>query len=154
MFRRTNDPQASEITAPERVDSVLGPGIAWQGQITGTGGVRIEGAFDGEIALRGLVVVGEGGRVTCEHIRAVTVVVAGSVKGDITAQKVEITRTGRVWGDVVAESFSTEEGAFLRGKITMEEQVDLGLGLVSSEEQEQAYPETGEEVEAPHSDES
>ncbi|NIS79064.1 MAG: hypothetical protein GTO14_02305, partial [Anaerolineales bacterium] len=129
MFRRTNDVQAREITPPERVDSVLGPGIAWQGQITGTGGVRIEGAFDGEITLRGLVVVGEGGRVTCEHIRAVTVVVAGSVKGDITAQKVEITRTGRVWGDVVAVSFSTEEGAFLRGKITMEEQIDLGLGL-------------------------
>ena len=152
MFRRTNDVQASEISAPERVDSVLGPAIAWQGQISGTGGIRIEGAFDGEIALRGLVVVGEGGRVTCEHIRAVTVVVAGSVKGDITAQKVEITRTGRVWGDVVAESFSTEEGAFLRGKITMEEQVDLGLGLLPSEEQ--AIPETGEGVEAPHADEA
>ena len=58
------------------------------------------------------------------------------MKGDITAGKVEITRTGRVWGDVVTTSFSTEEGAFLRGKITMEEQVDLGLGP-SAEEQEQ-----------------
>jgi hypothetical protein len=28
---------------------------------------------------------------------------------------------------VVAESFSTEEGAFLRGQITMEERVELGL---------------------------
>jgi hypothetical protein len=28
---------------------------------------------------------------------------------------------------VVTESFSTEEGAFLRGQITMEERVDLGL---------------------------
>lgn len=154
MFRRTNDVQAREITPPERVDSVLGPGIAWQGQITGTGGVRIEGAFDGEITLRGLVVVGEGGRVTCEHIRAVTVVVAGSVKGDITAQKVEITRTGRVWGDVVAVSFSTEEGAFLRGKITMEEQIDLGLGLEPTEAMGQASPEMGDEVETSPPDES
>jgi len=53
--------------------------------------------------------------------------VAGSVKGNITARKVEITRTGRVWGNVVTTSLSTEEGAFLKGEITMEEELDLGL---------------------------
>jgi cytoskeletal protein CcmA (bactofilin family) len=125
MFRRATE-ELREIT--ERVDSVLGPGISWQGSLSGTGGVRIDGAFDGEIALRGLVVIGEQGRVTSPHIRAATVIVAGSVKGDITAGKVEIMRTGRLWGDVVTTSFSTEEGGFMRGKITMEEQVDLGLG--------------------------
>ena len=128
MFRKSSAQSTAIGQGQARVDSVLGAGVAWQGQISGTGGVRIEGTFDGEIALRGLVVIGEQGRVTCEHIRAMTVIVAGSVKGDITAHKLEITRTGRVWGDVVAASFSTEEGAFLRGKITMEEQVDLGLG--------------------------
>lgn len=128
VFRRPGD-RASEIReVTEQVDSILGSGVAWQGTLTGTGGIRIDGAFDGEIALRGLVVIGEQGRVTCKHIRAATVIVAGSVKGDLTAGRVEIARTGRVWGDVVTTSFSTEEGAFLRGKITMEEQVDLGLG--------------------------
>src|SRR4030042_2141719 len=127
MFRRPNE-KTQPVTDPvERVDSVLGPGIAWQGAISGSGGVRIDGAFDGDIHLRGLVVIGEQGRVTCKQIRAATVVVAGSVKGDITAQRVEITRSGRVWGDVVTTSFSTEEGAFLRGQIRMEEHLDLGL---------------------------
>jgi cytoskeletal protein CcmA (bactofilin family) len=140
MFRRKNEINATSEKISERVDSVFGPGIAWQGQVSGTGGVRIEGAFDGEIALRGLVVIGERGRVTCEHIRAMMVIVAGSVKGDITANKVEITRTGRVWGDVVTMSFSTQEGAFLRGKITMEEELDLGLGQVA-ELDEEAEPE-------------
>ena len=128
MFRRPGERGAEIVETTERVDSILGPGVAWQGTLTGTGGIRIDGAFDGEIALRGLVVIGEQGRVTSDHIRAATVIVAGSVKGDITAGRVEITRTGRVWGDVVTTSFSTEEGAFLRGKITMEEKVDLGLG--------------------------
>lgn len=140
MFRRKNEFTATSEKISERVDSVFGPGIAWQGQVSGTGGVRIEGAFDGEIALRGLVVIGERGRVTCEHIRAMTVIVAGSVKGDITANKVEITRTGRVWGNVVTKTFSTQEGAFLRGKITMEEELDLGLGPVP-ELDEEAVPE-------------
>jgi cytoskeletal protein CcmA (bactofilin family) len=89
--------------------------------------VRIEGAFDGQITVNGVVVIGEQGRVTTGHIRAKSVIVSGSVKGDISAQRVEISRTGRVWGDVTTVSFSTEEGAFLRGQITMEDELELGL---------------------------
>jgi len=137
VFRRSGNRSTEIREVTEQVDSILGSGVAWQGTLTGTGGIRIDGAFDGEIALRGLVVIGEQGRVTCEHIRAATVIVAGSVKGAITAGKVEIARTGRVWGDVVTTSFSTEEGAFLRGKITMEDQVDLGLGPSSKAEGEE-----------------
>jgi cytoskeletal protein CcmA (bactofilin family) len=84
--------------------------------------VRIEGAFEGEIALHGLLVVGEAGRVTCEHLRANLVIVAGMVKGDITADKVEIRSTGRVWGNVTTAAFATEEGAFLRGQVTMRDE--------------------------------
>jgi cytoskeletal protein CcmA (bactofilin family) len=73
------------------------------------------------------LVVGESGRVTCENIRAANVIVAGAVKGNITTQKLEIRATGRVWGDVITTSFVTEDGAFLRGQIRMEDQVDLGL---------------------------
>lgn len=127
MFRRKDAGEERSPSAPERVDSVFGAGLTWKGDLGGQGGVRIEGAFEGDIALHGLVVVGEEGRLVCRTLRATTVVVAGSVRGDITAQRVEITRTGRVWGNVVTESFSTEEGAFLRGQITMEERVDLGL---------------------------
>jgi cytoskeletal protein CcmA (bactofilin family) len=60
-------------------------------------------------------------------LQAQTVIVAGAVKGNITAEKLEIRSTGRVWGDVVTSAFSTEEGAFLRGQITMEERVQLNL---------------------------
>ncbi len=122
MFRRKDETPAE---GADRVDSVIGAGLALKGTLTGTGGIRIEGAFEGDVELLGLVVVGEQGRVTCRHLKAGTVVVAGSVRGDITAQRVEIMRTGRVWGNVVTASFSTEEGAFLRGQITMEEKVDM-----------------------------
>ncbi|MDD5468032.1 MAG: polymer-forming cytoskeletal protein [Anaerolineales bacterium] len=130
MFRKREDsllPSLQQAGPTERITSVLGSGITWKGALSGSGGIRIEGAFDGDIAIRGLLVVGETGRVTCEHLRANVVIVAGAVKGDITAEKVEIRSTGRVWGNVVTAAFATEEGAFLRGQITMEEEVDIGL---------------------------
>ena len=129
MFRRREDitpaKSANASTADNRVTSVLGPGIAWKGSISGSGGVRIEGAFDGNIHMRGMLVVGETGRVTSEHVRANLVIVAGALQGNITAQKVEIRSTGRVWGDVVTSAFATEEGAFLRGQVTMEEGIEI-----------------------------
>lgn len=132
MFKRTPTPTDSTqpILAVERITSVLGPGIVWHGSINGSGGVRIEGAFEGEIALRGMLVVGETGRVTCQDVRANAVIVAGAIRGNITTQKLEIRATGRVWGDVVTTAFVTEEGAFLRGQIRMEETVELELGPV------------------------
>jgi cytoskeletal protein CcmA (bactofilin family) len=128
MFRKRDENNIPSVKpAPtERVTSVLGPGIIWQGSISGSGGIRIEGAFQGQINLRGLLVIGESGRVSCEHLYANAVIIAGAVKGDITAEKVEIRSTGRVWGNVVATSFATEEGAFLRGKIQMEDKVEIG----------------------------
>ena len=65
MFRKNNPPPSAPVPPIERVTSVLGPGINWQGNLHGSGGVRIEGTFEGEVAVRGLIVVGETGRVTC-----------------------------------------------------------------------------------------
>ena len=134
MFRKRDEiqPAAGTPQPATRVTSVLGPGISWKGAINGQGGVRVEGAFEGDISLRGMLVVGETGRITCEHVRANIVIVAGGLKGNITAEKVEIRATGRVWGDVVTSAFATEEGSFLRGQIRMEESVDIGLAAPES----------------------
>jgi cytoskeletal protein CcmA (bactofilin family) len=142
MFRTSKDEGRD---TSERVTSVLGEGISWQGKISGTGGIRIEGAFEGEIEVRGLVVIAERGRVSCEHILAESVIIAGSMKGDITAKRVQISQTGRVWGSVVTQSFSTDEGAFLKGQITMQDEVDLGFTPgAESEAQEEASETEGE----------
>jgi cytoskeletal protein CcmA (bactofilin family) len=131
MFRRRPITQpissASQQAPAERITSVIGSGITWKGDLSGTGGVRVEGALEGDVALRGLLVVSETGKITGQSLRANMVIVAGVVRADITAEKLEIRKNGRVWGNVVTAAFATEEGSFLRGQIRMEEQVDLGL---------------------------
>ncbi len=132
MFRRGGRriPESEETAAPQpvaaplgRVTSVVGPEVQIKGRISGRGGIRVEGSFEGEIDFDGLLVVAESGRVTCEEARAKAIVVAGIFKGNLVAERVEIRKTGRVWGDVVTTSFATEEGAFLRGQIRMEERL-------------------------------
>ncbi len=136
MFRKKEEIEGLENKASspaERITTVLGDGINYTGKLSGRGGVRIESAFEGEISLNGLLVVGLTGRITCEEIHATTVVVAGAVRGNIIADKVEIRKSGRVWGNVTALAFSTEEGAFLRGNIQMEEKLDLAFSNATEE---------------------
>jgi len=111
-----------------KVESVLGPGIHYKGTITGAGGIRIEGCLDGAVNITGPVVIAEGAKVTAD-IRASAVSVAGSVKGNITAGKVEILSTGRIWGDVLTGALATEEGSFLRGEIKMEDEIETPPNL-------------------------
>lgn len=140
MFRRVISPAVQDTAPVDRITSVLGPGVIWKGDLRGSGGIRIEGNFEGEIILRGMLVVGETGKVTCENLSANTVIVAGLVKGNIKAEKLEIRSTGRVWGDVHVVAFSTEEGSFLRGHVTMEDRVELSLDNPVNE----ANPETSQ----------
>jgi cytoskeletal protein CcmA (bactofilin family) len=147
MFRKRTDPnptvpvpQPPPAAALDRITSVLSSGINWKGNLGGSGGVRIEGNFEGDIAMRGLLVVGETGKVTSQTLRANTIIIAGTVRGDITAERLEIRSTGKVWGNVVTVSFSTEEGAFLRGQITMEDKVEISPVPMPENPPENAAP--------------
>jgi cytoskeletal protein CcmA (bactofilin family) len=104
-----------------KIESVLGPGVHFKGQLSGTGGIRIEGTFDGHIAVNGPVVIADGAKVTAD-VTATAVTVGGSLQGNITAGKVSILSTGRVWGDLTTGAFATEEGAYLRGQVRMEDE--------------------------------
>lgn len=103
------------------IETVLGPGVHYKGTLNGAAGVRIEGSFDGSINIKGPVVIADGAKVTAD-IQASAVSVGGSVRGNITAGKVEILATGRVWGDLTTSAFASEEGAFLRGSVKMEDE--------------------------------
>ena len=125
MFKRREEPTPKIDVVPVqiRVTSILGESTSWKGELTGKGGIRIEGLFEGTIDLEGLIIVDRKGRVESDLIKADTVIIGGSVRSDIQAKRVEIRSTGRVWGNVTTVLFSTEEGAYLRGEIQMEEEV-------------------------------
>ena len=123
MFQRKNNSPLPEVLRTSgKIETVLGPGISIKGVLTGKGGVRIEGVFEGKIDIEGPLVVGDAGKVVSEEIRAPSVVAGGTLQANVIADKVQVLRTGRVYGDVTTSNLSTEEGGFLKGTIRMPEE--------------------------------
>ena len=105
-------------TTLEPARSILGPSVALRGELAGDEDLVIEGQFDGTVHLgEHCVTVGAQGQVKAE-IQALRVVVQGSVTGNITArERIEIRKTGRVMGDLMAAGIAIEDGAYFKGSI-------------------------------------
>lgn len=103
---------------PVGFETVLGASCTLDGTLVSTGNVRLDGTFNGSLDIHGNVLVGETAKIEAD-ITAKNISIAGAVRGNVTGKKVQLLRTGRVWGDITATALSTEEGAFIDGKISM-----------------------------------
>ena len=100
--------------------AMIGNGVRIAGDITADTDMKVEGLIEGRI-LQGsqLVEIGEQGRVIA-NIHAREVKIGGEVAGDIRGEeKVMITRTGRVQGNIIAPRVQLEDGSLFRGSIEM-----------------------------------
>jgi len=115
-----NLPQTGALTARQPVgfETVIGSNSTLYGELRCQSDVRIDGTFEGTLEIEGNVLVGESGKINAD-IHAKNVSVAGAVRGDISGKKVQLLRTARVWGNITASAITTEEGAFIDGKLTM-----------------------------------
>lgn len=115
---RVPAPQLVSAQSPIGFETVLGSGSVMEGHFKSSGNVRLDGTFTGTLEISGSVLVGETAKITAD-IHAKNVSIAGAVRGNVSGKKVQLLRTGRIWGDINAAALTTEEGAFIDGKITM-----------------------------------
>src|SRR5512137_252496 len=88
----------------EAMNAFLGEGTSFKGVLTFEGTVRIDGRMEGEIITKDTLVVGEAATVSAT-IHTGVVVVSGTVRGDIIAEKkVEILATGKLYGNITTPS--------------------------------------------------
>jgi len=101
--------------------AVIGPGIHINGDISGDENLLIEGRVDGKIQLKSHQVdIGEGGKVKAD-ISAKVIRISGKVRGDLNgAEKVVISGTGNVHGNITAPRMTLEDGAIFKGSIDMD----------------------------------
>jgi cytoskeletal protein CcmA (bactofilin family) len=101
-----------------KIETVIGPNCRINGILQSDGGIRIEGMFDGQIQTTGNLVIAESAKVIAE-VQAYNMVLSGSLKGNVTANRIEITESGKLWGDLNVNSLLLNEGAFLKGQTNM-----------------------------------
>jgi len=100
--------------------ATIGKSIVVRGEVSGTEALYIEGKVEGAIDLpHNKVTVGRNG-IVLANIRALEIVVIGTVRGNCQADgKLDIRGEGSLIGDVIAARISIEEGAILRGEVTL-----------------------------------
>jgi cytoskeletal protein CcmA (bactofilin family) len=111
-------PSSTLPQSPVGFETVLGANSTMDGTLQSNANVRLDGAFTGTLEITGNVLVGETAKINAD-INAKNISIAGAVRGNVSGKKVQILRTGRVWGDISATALTTEEGAFIDGKISM-----------------------------------
>jgi cytoskeletal protein CcmA (bactofilin family) len=99
--------------------TMIAPSTHIEGEIKGAGEVRIEGTIKGRIDCSATVFIDRNGQVDGE-IKGETVVVAGKIKGDIVgSQKLELTPTAEIEGDITSPRILIREGATFEGQVFM-----------------------------------
>lgn len=100
-------------------NTVIAKDLTVTGTLRGDGVVQIEGRVEGEVSLKGYVIVSVTG-VIKGPVEADVIRIAGSVEGNIIAHDhLRLEKTGSVLGDVTTVSFVIEDGGRLNGRTTM-----------------------------------
>lgn len=95
--------------------TLISQGCKVEGLLTGAGNFMVNGDVDGECDVDGSVTLAEGGRWK-GVIRATSVIVAGTIDGDIIAAgQVEISDTAKISGTVTGGAIAVAEGAIVEG---------------------------------------
>lgn len=78
--------------------------------------LRISGKFEGELETKGNLSIGENADVKAKVIKGENITIAGEVKGNIvSSERLELSATAKVTGDIKAPILIVNEGAVLKG---------------------------------------
>jgi len=121
MWKRNKNPPPQK-----RIDSLIGAGTVVDGDISFSGGLRIDGQVRGNVtAANGdpcTLVVSEHARVDGE-IRVSHVVINGAINGPVTADDyLELQAGARIVGDVSYRQIEMRVGAVVQGRLIHAEQ--------------------------------
>jgi cytoskeletal protein CcmA (bactofilin family) len=105
---------APAAPTPARGASILARDLVFEGNISGSGELTVDGQIKGDVRA-GRLVIGDTGSVE-GSIQADNVEVRGRVVGSVTGQQVRLLGTAYVDGDINHEQLAIEVGAYFQGR--------------------------------------
>ncbi len=108
----------TNLTNPDGA-TIIGESVKIQGTLSGDEDLHVLGRVDGRIELQRTLVVAQSGIVKAE-VSVKNAIISGVVVGNIHAsESIEITKEGRMVGDVFAPRVIIVDGASFRGNVDM-----------------------------------
>ena len=130
----------SSSSGPGEFRGFLGQGTELTGDLNFTDMMRVDGHINGRVSTTGQLIVGETGMLDAS-IKVGTLSVSGTIKGTIVAnEKVEIHKTGKVYGDIFTPILNIEEGAIFEGKCQMSKEARERREQLSAEPDRTGFP--------------
>ena len=112
-------------------NTVIGPSILINGKLSGDEDLTVRGRVEGEIHLSHTLIIETSGVVKA-NVSVKNAVVSGVVVGNINAtESVELTKEGRMVGDITSPRVILVDGASFKGRVDMGE---VQTGLASDEQ--------------------
>jgi cytoskeletal protein CcmA (bactofilin family) len=119
LERKPKDAKATEALERREVNAFMGAETFFEGKLTYTGAVRLDGRFKGVIRSDDTLIVGETGRIEGELYVGITII-QGEVVGNVHGkERVELHHPGRMIGNITAPVVIMDEGAIFEGNCKM-----------------------------------
>jgi cytoskeletal protein CcmA (bactofilin family) len=104
----------------DEINAFLGKDTEFEGKLSFTGAVRIDGRLKGEIFSEGTLIVGETAVIESD-IHVSHIIISGEVRGNILAtQRIEVHAPGKVYGNIQSPVVSIDEGVIFEGHCKMQ----------------------------------
>lgn len=101
------------------VETTIGTTVKVDGNFVGAGDVIVQGQVSGTLKTSKNLHIGPGAIVKAD-VEAANIVVAGEIRGHVKcAGKIEVTSTGKIFGNVDTQTIAVAHGAVLHGKVSM-----------------------------------
>jgi len=105
----------------DEINAFLGKNTEFEGKLSFSGTVRIDGRFKGQILADGTLIVGDDAVIESE-VQVSQLVVCGEVRGNLSAaEKIEIHPPGKVFGNIQAPAVVMDEGVVFEGCCRMKD---------------------------------
>lgn len=102
-----------------QITTIIGMAAECGGDFKADGSIRIDGTVNGSVTVTDTVVVGASGCINGD-INAKKVIIGGEVYGNLNVpEKVELTSTARVIGDITTNGLVIDENAIFQGNCNM-----------------------------------
>lgn len=112
--------------ADAKINTIIGKGTVITGDFTARCSVRLDGTIEGEVNVDGTLIVGAAGKIN-GSIEAASAIIGGEVYGDVNApEKIEITSTAKVIGNLKTNIIVIDEKAIFQGGCDMNQEVAEG----------------------------